>query len=218
MYRNNKTGELWNNNNLFEKFPCGYSVWFNFSVIIYGDISVLHNCMNSDAVRFLMWTLQDLCSILRELWYHWCMCFDFHGFSKLLLKGIWNFPQYEVDSLRQNFKNRSSYFLLLQTLIGFGWACMCAWFQCFTLGEREELQYFGCYGYSCCLQNSFILIHHFMMNWDWMEKTNIGIRTHCSLPSAPEAGWTNSFIPGKRDRNPKFAGLIPQSGPEQFPH
>ena len=69
-----------------------------------------------------------------------------------------------------------------------------------------------------CLQNSFILIHHFMMNWDWMEKTNIGIRTHCSLPSAPEAGWTNSFIPGKRDRNPKFAGLIPQSRPEQFPH
>ena len=56
MYRNNRTGEIWNYNYLCEKFPCGYSFRFYFLifVIIYGDISVLHNCMNTDAVRFLM--------------------------------------------------------------------------------------------------------------------------------------------------------------------
>ena len=90
-----------------------YDFTFWYLWLYMETFSVLHNCMNSDAVRFLMWTLQlwrcltdwwtttdnlnqDLSSFLRELWYHWCMQFDFRGFSKSYKKRYEFFHTYNI--------------------------------------------------------------------------------------------------------------------------
>ena len=129
-----------------------YDFTFWYLWLYMETFSVLHNCMNSDAVRFLMWTLQlwrcltdwwtttdnlnqDLSSFLRELWYHWCMHFDFRGFSKSYKKRYEFFHTYNIYvNMKWILWGKILNFLLLQIV---RLMCMCD-FNVLHLGSEKN--------------------------------------------------------------------------------